>query len=77
MVLNMRGCSTCEIKRSEIGSGMLVRKLVVLVFSETYVKGEGECNFESVVGRVSGVVNGGAREGVDLLLSKRVLEGVV
>ena len=41
------------------------------------MKGKGECIFGSVVGRVSGVVEGRAREGVVLLLSKRMLEGVV
>ena len=41
------------------------------------MKIKGECISRSVVGRVSGVVNGRAREGVALLLSKRVLEGVV
>ena len=55
---------------------MLERKLQVLAFIETKMKGK-ECNFESVVGRVSGVVNGRAREGVALLLGKRVQEGVV
>ena len=40
-------------------------------------KGKGERIFGSVVGRVSGVVNGHAKEGVAFLLSKRVLEGVV
>ena len=73
----MRGCSTWETKRSEIGSVMFERKLRVLALSETKVKGKGEQIFESVVGRVSGVVNGHAREGVALLLSKLVLEGVV
>ena len=74
---NERGCSTCETKRSEIGSVMLERKLEVLALSETKVKGKGERIFGSVVGRESGVVNGHAREGVALLLSKRVLEGAI
>ena len=58
----MRVCSTCETKRSEIGCVMLGRKLNVLALSETKVKGNGECVFGSVIGRVSGMVNGRARE---------------
>ena len=54
----MKGCGTCEAKRSEICSFILKRKLLVLALSETEEKGEGECNFGSVFGRVSGVVNG-------------------
>ena len=65
----MRICSTCDTKRSEIGSIMLERKSVVLAFCETKVKSKGERIFGSVVGRVSGIVNGHAREEVALLLS--------
>ena len=65
------------MKRIEIGSDKLERKLFVLALSETMVKGKGECIFESVVVRMSGVVNGYSREVVALLLNKRVLEGVV
>ena len=50
-------------------------KLVVLDLNETKVKGTGECNFKDTVGRMPGVVNGRAREGVTLLLSKLVLDG--
>ena len=74
---NARGCRTCETKGSEIGSVMLEQNLVVLALSETKVKGKGARIFRSVVGRVSGVVKGNAREGVALHLSKRWLEGVV
>ena len=74
---NLRGCSTCETKRIEIGSVMLERKWNVLALSETKEKGKSECKFGSVVERVFGVVNRRAREGVALLLNKRVLEGVV
>ena len=49
----------------------------MLASSKTKVQGKGECLLGSVVGRVSRVVNGRAREGVALLLSKRVLDGVV
>ena len=41
------------------------------------MKGKGECIFGSGFGRVPGEVNGRAREGIALLLSKRVLKGVV
>ena len=58
----MRGCSTCETKRCEIGSVMVERKLNVLALSKTKVGGKGECNFGSVVGRVSRLVNRRARE---------------
>ena len=54
----MRRCSTCEIKRSEIGSIMLERKLNMLPLSETKMKGNDDCKFVSVVGRVSRIVNG-------------------
>ena len=40
------------------------------------MKGKGECIFGSGFGRVPGEVNGRAREGIALLLSKHVLEGV-
>ena len=56
---------------------MIERKLNVLALSETKVKRKGERIFGSVVGRVSGVVDGHAREEVVLLLSKQVLEGAV
>ena len=58
---NVRGCSICETKRSEIGSVMVEQKLDMLALSETKVKGKGECIFGRVVRRVSGVVNGHAR----------------
>ena len=61
----VRECSTCEAKQSEIGAGVLN----VLVLRKTMVQGKGERNFGSVIGRVSEVVNGRAREGVALLLS--------
>jgi hypothetical protein len=48
------------------------REIDVLAVNETKVKGTGVCVFGSVNGRVSGVLNGRAREGVGLLLSERV-----
>ena len=49
----------------------------MLSLIEAKVKGKGKCNSGSVVGKVSGVVNGRSREGVALYLSKRVLMEVV
>ena len=47
----MRGCSTCQTKRSEIGSVMVERKMKVLALSETKVKDKSDCIFEGVLGR--------------------------
>ena len=69
----MRGCSTNEDKRCEIGSVFEERKLDVLALSETKMKGKDESVFGAVKGRISGVMNGRAREGVGLLLSERVM----
>ena len=44
--------------------------------SETMLKGKGEVMFREVVGRVSGVAGGRAREGA-LLLSRRLMRCVV
>ena len=49
----------------------------MLELNEAKVKGKGERIIGSVVGRGSGVVNGHAREGVALVLIKRVQERVV
>ena len=73
----MRGCSTSEDKRCEIGSLFEERKLDVLALSETKMKGKGESVFGAVKGRISGVMNGRAREGVGMLLSERVMACVV
>ena len=73
----MRGCSTNEDKRCEIGSLFEDRKLDVLALSETKMKGKGESVFGAVKGRISGVMNGRAREGVGLLLSERLMACVV
>ena len=73
----MRGCSTIESKRCEIGSMFVKRKMDVLALSETKMKGRGEAEFGEVVGRISGVERGRAREGVALLLSERMLKRVV
>ena len=50
----------------------LMRRFDVCDLSETKVKGKGE-----MVGRVSGVAGGRAREGVALLLSGRLMRCVV
>ena len=60
----MGRCSTNEVKKGEIGKMFLRRRYDVCALSETKLKGKGE-----VVGRVSGVAGGRAREGVALLLS--------
>ena len=66
----MRGCSTIESKRCEIGCMFGRRGMDVLALSETKIKGKGEVVFVEVTGRVSGVQRGRAREGVALLLSE-------
>ncbi len=48
------------------------RKIDVQALNETKMKGMGESEFGDVIGRVSGVVNGRAREGVALLVIERV-----
>ena len=75
--LNVRGCSTSEAKREEIGRMFVRRKLDVLALSETKMKGKGEIEFGSVSGRRSGVGRGRAREGVALLVSPDVQNGVM
>ena len=68
-VFNVRGCSTNEAKKGEIGKMFLTRRFDVFALSKTKLKGKGEVMFGEVVGRVSGVAVGKAREGVALLLS--------
>ena len=65
----MRGCSTNEAKKAEIGKMFLRRRFDVCALSETKLKGKGEVMFGEVVGR--------AREGVALLLSGRLMRCVV
>lgn len=74
--LNVRGCSTSVGKRCEIGELFERRKLDVLALSETKMKGQGESMFGNVKGRISGIMNGRAKEGVALLLSDRMNECV-
>ena len=66
--LNVRGCSSIESKRCEIGCMFGRRGMDVLALCETKMKGKGEVAFGEVTGRVSGVERGRAREGVALLL---------
>ena len=73
----MRGCSTIESKRCEIGSMFVKRKMDILALNETKMKGKGESEFGKVKGRISGVERGRAREGVALLLSERMMNSVV
>ena len=73
----MRGCSTIESKRCEIGSMFVRRKMDVLALCETKMKGKGEVLFGEVAGRMSGVENGRAREGVAILMSEWLRTNVV
>ena len=76
-VFNVRGCSTNEAKKGEFCKIFLRRRFDVCALSETKLKGKGEVMFVEVVGRVSGVAVGRAREGVALLLSGRLMRCVV
>ena len=73
----MRGCSTNESKRCEIGDMCKRRRLDVLALNETKMKGKGEAVFGEMKGRVSGVVRGRAKEGVALVLSEWMWSKVV
>jgi len=75
--LNVRGCGTIESKREEIGRMFDRRRIDVLALSETKMKGKCEVMFGGVVGRMSGIEGGRAREGVGLLLSDRVKQCVI
>ena len=75
--MNVRGCSTLESKRCEIGSVFVKRKMDVLALCETKMRGKGEVEFGEVIGRKSGVENGRAREGVAMLLSERLKQKVL
>lgn len=75
--MNVRGCSTSENKRCEIGKMFSRRKIDVLALCETKMIGKGERQFGEVFGRVSGVERGRAREGVAMLLSKWMQDMVV
>ena len=75
--LNVRGCSTIESKRCEIGCMFGRWGTDVLALCETKMKGKGEVAFGEVTGRVSGVERGRAREGVALLLSEWMVTKVV
>ena len=55
----------------------LRRRFDVCALRETKLKRKGAVKFGEVVGRVSGVAGGTAREGVALLLSGRLMRYVV
>ena len=63
----MQGCNDPH-KRECVGRMFVERGLDVLVLSETKLKGKGEVSFGEVVGRVSGVDSGSAREGVCIIV---------
>ena len=73
----MRGCSSIERKREEIGRLFERRMIDVLALSETKIKGKCEVMFGREIGRMSGVESGRAREGEGLMLSERMKEYVV
>ena len=73
----MRGCSSIESKREEIGRLFERRMIDVLALSVTKIKGKCDVMFGRVIGRMSGVESGRAREGVGLMLSERMKEYVV
>ena len=66
----MRGCSTIESKRCEIGCMFGRRGMDILALCEIKMKVKREVAFGEVTGRVSGVERGRAREGMALLLSE-------
>ena len=65
------------VKKREIGKMSLRRMFDVCALSDTRLKGKGEVMFGEVVGRVSGVEGGRAREWVALLLSGWLMRCVV
>ena len=71
----MRGCSTIESKRFEIGCMFGRRGFDVLALCKTKMKGKGEVAFSAVTGRVSGVDRRRAR-GVALLFSEWMVNKV-
>ena len=74
---HVRGCSTNEVKKGEIGKMYLRRRFDVCALSETKPKEKGEIMFGEVVGRVSGMAGGRVREGVALLLGGLLMRCVV
>ena len=54
---------TNYVKKGEIGKIFLRRRFDVWPLNEIKLKGKGEVMFGEVVGRVSGVAGGRAREG--------------
>ncbi len=74
---NVRGCSSSESKRMEIGDMFERRRMDILALNETKLEGRGEVMFGCVKGRKSGVLGGRAREGVVLLVSEKVNKWVV
>ena len=67
--LNVQGCND-PAKRECVGRLCEERGLDVLVLSETKLKGRGEWMFGNLIGRVSGVTSGRAKEGVCIIVSE-------
>ena len=72
----MHGCSINDVRKGEIGKMILRRRLDVCALSETKLKGRGKVMFGEVVGKVSFVAGGRAREGVARVLSEWLLRCV-
>ena len=68
--LNVQGCND-PAKRECVGRMFEERGLDVLVLSETKLRGRGERMFGNVVGRVSGVSSGRAKEGVCIIVGEK------
>ena len=76
-VFNVRGCCPNEIKKGEIAKMFLRRRFDVCALRETKLKGKGGVMLGEVMGRVSGLAGGRAREGVSLLLSGWLMRCVI
>ena len=62
--------------KEEIGEEMKKYRLDILGVSETHLRGSGQRDVSSMVMAYSGVVEGGAKGGVAILISERLLEEV-
>lgn len=53
--MNVRGSSTIEGKKREMGSVFVKRKPDILALCEAKMQGKGEAKFGEVIGRISGI----------------------
>lgn len=77
VVFNVCGCNTNVEKKYEISKGFLWWKMDVCALSVTKLKEKCRVKFDEVAGRVSCVGRARMRDGVALLLSRWLLQGVV